>query len=96
MEDLCQRIPSVAVMIFKNMNNESLIKSKEASSELSQFMHNERFYWIRIIMKYNGCFLEYQTMWNKILEKTPADIIQQLADAIQKFFTKTIFSQSRS
>ena len=67
MEDLCQRIPSVAVMIFKNLNNQSLIKSKEASSEISQLMHNERFYWIRIIMNYNRYFLEYQALWNKIL-----------------------------
>ena len=94
MEDLCQRIPSVAVMIFKNLNNQSLIASKEASSELSQFMHNERFYWIKIIMKHNGCFLEL-ALWNKILEKTPADIIRQLADAVQKFFTERVSRRAK-
>ena len=88
MEDLCQRIPCVAVMIFKNLNDQSLIKSKEASSELSQFMLNERFYWLRIIMKYNKNFLEYQALWKKFLEKTPVDIIQQIADAVQTFFTE--------
>ena len=88
MEDLCQRIPCVAVMIFKNLNNQSLIKSKEASSELSQFMLNERFYWLRIIMKNDKSFLEYQALWKKVLEKTPVDIIQQIADAVQNFFTE--------
>ena len=82
MEDLCQRIPCVAVMIFENVNDQSLIKSKEASSELSKFMLNERFYWLRIIMKYNKNFLEYQALWKKLLEKIPVDIIQQIADAV--------------
>ena len=86
MEDLYQRIPVVAVMIFKELNNQSLIKSKEASRELSQFMCNERFYWLRIIKMYNKNFLEYQVLWKKVLEKTPVSIIQQLAYAIQKFF----------
>ena len=86
MEDLCQRIPLVAVMIFKELNNQSLIKSKDASRELSLFMCNERFYWLRIIKMYNKNFLEYQVLWKKVLEKTPVNIIQQLAYAIQKFF----------
>ena len=51
-------------------------------------MLNERFYWVRIIKKYNKNFLEYQTLWKKILEKTPVDIIWQLADAVQTFFTE--------
>ena len=88
MEDLCQRIPCVAVMIFKNLNDQSLIKSKEASSEISQFMLNERFYWLRFIMNYNKNFLEYQALWKKFVEKTPMDIIQQIAVAVQTFFTE--------
>ena len=86
MEDLCQRIPFVAVMIFRELNNPSLIISKEASRELSQFMRNERFYWLRIIKIYNKNFLEYKVLWKKVLEKTPVNIIRQLAYAIRKFF----------
>ena len=86
MEDLCQRIPFVAVMIFRELNNQSLIKNKEASRELSQFMCNERFYWLRIIKIYNKNFFEYQVLWKKVLEKTPVNIIRQLAYAIRKFF----------
>jgi hypothetical protein len=88
MEDLCQRIPLVAVMIFKELNNQSLIKSKDASRELSLFMCNERFYWLRIIKNYNKNFLEYQVLWKKVLEKTPVSIIQQIAYAIQSFSCK--------
>ena len=95
MEDLCQRIPCVAVMIFENLNNQSLIKSKVASKELSQFMLNERFYWLRIVMKNNKNFMEYHALWKKLLEKTPVDIIQQVADAVQTFFTERTSRQDK-
>ena len=52
MEIFCKRFPVVGVSILKCLDDKSLIKCKEVSKDFCQFIEEERFHWIRIIMKH--------------------------------------------
>ena len=67
-------------------NNQSLVIIKEAKREIVQFFKNERFFWIGLITKYNGHFEGYEEAWNEVINKTPIEILKQLAVAVQQFF----------
>ena len=105
METFCKRFPVVSVLILDCLDGKSLIKCKEASKVICQFIEGERFHWIRIIMKHiykleqNGIKLskggkkiklsltmEYQTLWKKVIHKTPVENLRQLAIMVQRFF----------
>ena len=105
METFCKRFPVVSVSIMNCLDDKSLIKCKEASKDFCQFIEEERFHWIRIIMKHlyklgqNGIKLskgrkkiklsltmEYQTLWKKVIYKTPVENLRQLAMMVQRFF----------
>ena len=88
MEDLCQRIPSLAVLIFKNLDDQSLVKVNQTSRKLLEFVLNERFYLERTIFKYKQNLLDCQEIKKKILKKSSLDTLEQLASSIRFFFTK--------
>ena len=54
MKNCIRRFPAVAEMIINNLDDQSLVRSKEISKEIAKFIENERFYWIRIIQEYNS------------------------------------------
>ena len=54
MEMVCKRFPCVNQKILKNLDNQSLTRSKETSQVISKFVKNERFYWIRVIKKFKN------------------------------------------
>ena len=53
MKSCIRRFPAVAAIIINNLDDQSLVRSKEISKEMGEFIKKERFYWIRIIQKYN-------------------------------------------
>jgi hypothetical protein len=60
-------------MIFENVNDESLVKFKETSREMSEFLVKDRFYWLRILKKYNQIFDEFSKAWKMFIGKTPVN-----------------------
>ena len=86
MEEVCQRFPRlIAQKILNHVDNETLINFKEAGRTNAAFLGKERFYWIRIIQRYNVLFGELQEVWNKVVRKTPVEIIKGLAIAVHQF-----------
>ena len=85
MEELCQRFPSIAQKTMNNVDNKTLIDFKEASKITYDFLEKERFYWIRIIQKYKCLIGELKDVWVKVVKKTPAEIIKELAVAVHQF-----------
>ena len=73
-------------MVFKNLDNQSLTQSKNASRTFSEFLVDEKSYWIRVIKKYNGNFVGVEESWREVLRKTPVDMIKQLALVVEEFF----------
>ena len=87
MEELSIRFPTLFTKILKIVNDQSLVNFKETSREMSEFIVKDRFYWIRIMKKYNQHFEEFSNAWKLVVEKTPVAIVQKLALDVQRFFT---------
>ena len=85
MEEVCQRFPLIAQKILNNVDNETLLNFKEAGRNNAAFLEKERFYWIRIIQRYNCLLGELQYVWKKVVSKTPVGIIKELAVAVHQF-----------
>ena len=83
MEDLSQRIPQVCAKIFGLVNDQSLIKCKEASRVIYNVLENERFFWIRIIQAHEA---RLQDSWKKVVVKTQLAIIKEFAASVQQHF----------
>ena len=92
MEVLYQRFPLVAQKVMNHVDDETLVNFKEAGRNNAEFLGKERFYWLRIIQRYNCLIVELQEVWKKVVRKTPVEIIKELAVAVHQF-PKTMFRQ---
>ena len=95
METLCQRFPHLSKSILSNLDNQSLMKSKEASRDIFQFLENERFYWIRMIGKKCWNFEGFEESWKETIHQTPFDVIKELANVVQTWLTSLRSKWSR-
>ena len=86
MEGLGRRFPLISQIILNNVDDKSLTNFRKASRENSNFLDNERFYWIRNIKKYWANFEGFQESWNKVINKTPVDFLKNLAIDVHSFF----------
>ena len=85
MEVLCQRFPLMAQKILNHVDDRTLINFKEAGRTNADFLGQERFYWLRIIQRYNCLIGELQEVWKQVVRKTPVEIIKELAVAVHQF-----------
>ena len=73
-------------MVLEKLDNQSLSKSKEASKEITEFLNNERFYWIQTIKKYIEHFKGHEESWREVMYKIPINTIKELGLAVKEFF----------
>ena len=67
MDEIILRFPdSLAPMIFKNLDDKSLTRSKHVSRSISSFLNKEVFFWKRIIQKYTIELKEFEEMWKEV------------------------------
>ena len=88
MESLFQRFPHIIDMVLDKLDDKNLVNYKAASREMSEFLLKERFYWIRIIKRYSAYFGSFQNSWRQVINKTPVEIIKQLAVEVQEVFAR--------
>lgn len=86
MEDLCKRFPHLSENILNQVNDQSLNNCKEISSELLQCLERGRFFWIRMIKKYQKDLKDFPKFWKPVVDKTPIEIVKQVAIAVSRFF----------
>ena len=86
MEDLSIKVPLMNRIISKKLDGKTLANFKESSRGIEGVMAKDRSYWIRILSKYNVNFKEFQDAWNKVITKTPVNIVKQLSLAAHQFF----------
>ena len=86
MDTIAKRFPHLAVNISNNLDDQSLVKFKEANRENSEFMIQNPFYWIRILKKYNDYFETSNESWKKSISNTPIEFVRKLAMAALNFF----------
>ena len=88
MEQLSLRFPHLASNIFEHLDTQSLVNCRETSQILDNLYGNEKLFWLRIIHKYKGNFVQFKETWNKTLKKTPIIHVKKLALATHIFFDK--------
>ena len=86
MEVLCVRIPLVAGMILKNLDNQSLMIYKESSRRIHQYLTEEKLVSIRIVKEYKKSFVQCQNVWEKVLKKASVETVKEFANLVQDFF----------
>jgi hypothetical protein len=84
METLCKRFPHLAGSIFDHVDDKSLIKCQEISGEVLEYLNNERFFWIRIIMKHQRNLKDFPRLWKPLIDKTPVAKVKQIANAVSQ------------
>ena len=82
MEMLIQRIPLLPENIFRQLEDQSLTKCKEVGKNWFHFINATKVPWIRKIKKYLGYDQQVQKNWVKVLDKTPVEIVKELAKAL--------------
>ena len=80
--NIFKRFRVAGAMILNNLDDQSLIRSKEASKEIAGFLENEKFYWIRIIMKNKDKFQGYEESWKEVINKIPVNRIKELGISV--------------
>ena len=88
MENLSNRLPHLISNILNKINDQSLFYCKESSRKMNNFIVSEKFFWLRIIQKYRGNFVEFNESWNKTIKKSSIDFLMKLSQATYRFFTK--------
>ena len=94
MEVLCQRFHLMAQKILNHVDDQTLINFKEAGRINEDFLGQERFYWLRIIQRYNCLIGELQEVWKQVVRKAPVEIIKELAVAVHQF-PKLVFRKHK-
>ena len=85
MEDVSERHPILIKTMMRNVDNKSLDTLKKVSRELSGFLEEERFYWLRVIQSYDENDIKQSKSWKKLVDKTPSEVIKKLALVLYKF-----------
>ena len=77
MEDVIQRFANISRQIFENLDNESLVLCREVCKAWKNCIDREKFYWIRIIIKY----LQYseEKSLRILFRNNNLDIVKNLA-----------------
>ena len=95
MDFIVKRFPTLAVNIFSNLDDQSLVNFKDANRENYAFMDQERFYWIRQLKKYSEYFETSKESWKISISKIQARFVKNLAVATLKFFkTAPVFMKN--
>ena len=86
MENFCKRFPHLAKGVFDQVDEQSLNICKEISGDVLEYLDNERFFWIRMIKKYQRRLKDFPKLWKLVIDKTPVEKVKQIAIAVSRFF----------
>ena len=79
--------------IFEELGDKSLINGKIASKSWCDFIKNNKFPFIRKILEYRRNMEEFKIHWNKVVLRTPFEIVKELAIAVHQCFRWSITFQ---
>ena len=88
MEHLVLRFPLVGHKIFKNFDNQDLVKVKEVSRILNEFQETNKSFWIRRLQKYNPYHDKFKEEWILVTEGEPVETVKKLAINVEQFYAK--------
>ena len=82
MENLFEKIPKVGEQILRQLDNQSLVRSKDVNGSWYKFINSEKVLWLRIIQRCVGSGNDFLEAWKKVLTKSPVDFLIQLSIAV--------------
>ena len=82
------RFPHLARDIFKELDNKSLENCRKLNRQCCDFIHNQKFPWIRSIRRYKGTMKKFQKQWYQVLQNIPTETVKQLSFVVQEFSKK--------
>ena len=86
MENFCKKFPHLAKSVFDQVDEQSLNLCKEISGDVLEYLDSERFFWIRMIKKYQRRLKDFPKLWKLVIDKTPLEKVKQIAIAVSRFF----------
>ena len=86
MEAMILRFPHITGNIFGELDDISMINSKEVCKLWRVFLDEEKVQWYRILQKYAELKVKFRTHWKMVIKNTPAGIIKTLAMGTHKFY----------
>ena len=90
MEELCIRFSHLSEKIFDSLDNDSIIKCKEASRFWLNFLDGQKLVQIRIIKATVEQFHSIGESWNKVFNSASTKTIMTLGVAINQFYNKDL------
>ena len=84
------RFPILIQDIFEELDDRSLTNCKIASKSWCNFIENNKFSFIRRILEYRRNKEEFKIHWNKVVIRTPFEIVKELAIAVHQCFRWSI------
>ena len=101
MEEICLRFPTVSILIFRNLDNRSLVTCRLVNKQWMGFIDNTKTIWIRMIYKCiateNGNIVnQHEEEWTKVFRKTPVRIIKEMAISVCKYQFHVPFNFTKS
>ena len=89
MEEICLRFPTVSILIFRNLDNRSLVTCRLVNKQWMGFIDNTKTIWIRMIYKCiatenSNVVNQHEDEWTKVFKKTPVRIIKEMAISVCK------------
>ena len=89
MEEVLVRFPHIGDQVFKQLDNEDLIKCRKISPSWNEFINNQKLPWIRMLEKYQ-CELEFNKrileQWQKFVKSHNVATLQKIAIKVEHFF----------
>ena len=80
------RFPDVARDIFKELNNESLTTCRSVSSFWCDYLDDQKFCWVRMILRYRKNMKNAYQQWKKVFKNTPVEVAKEISVSTQQFF----------
>ena len=88
MDHVLRRFPLASKMILNKLDDQTLVRSQEASKKIDFVLRNEKIFWIRIIESYSRRFAGHEDSWKQVIKNAPTTIVKQLAIAMQAEVSK--------
>ena len=86
MEYQCNRFPLIAVKIFRNLDDQSLVRCKKISTTIKRFLENDRFIYLRVMKKFKENLCQFEESWKIIAQNSPIAIVKEITQLVSKFF----------
>ena len=88
MDEICIRFSHLSEKIFDSLDNDSIIKCKEASQFWFNYLDGQKFVQIRIIKAKVKQFHSIGETWNKVFIFASTETIMALGIAVNQFYIK--------